>query len=111
MNEYNKKHREKTSEGYVELDIKYDDDAKKETPEDKPKKMSKKGSKLGTEKKAESKLSKAVQEFIGLIFDQKVINNTMKEIGYDAKKMPLGKLGDNTIKEAYNVLNELLKAI
>lgn len=30
-----------------------------------------------------------------------MINNTMKEIGYDAKKMPLGKLGDNTIKQAY----------
>lgn len=35
----------------------------------------------------------------------------MKEIGYDAKKMPLGKLGENTIKEAYKVLSELLKAI
>jgi len=25
----------------------------------------------------------------------------MKEIGYDARKMPLGKLGDSTINEAY----------
>lgn len=31
----------------------------------------------------------------------------MKEIGYDPKKMPLGKLGDNTIKKAYEVLSEL----
>lgn len=32
-----------------------------------------------------------------LIFDMNMINNSMKEIGYDAKKMPLGKLGDTTI--------------
>jgi poly [ADP-ribose] polymerase len=36
-----------------------------------------------------------------LIFDMNMINSAMKEIGYDAKKMPLGKLGDNTVKEAY----------
>ena len=35
----------------------------------------------------------------------------MKEIGYDAKKMPLGRLGDTTIKEAYGVLNQLSQAI
>ena len=35
----------------------------------------------------------------------------MKEIGYDAKKCPLGKLGDSTIKQAYQVLNDLLQAI
>lgn len=39
------------------------------------------------------------------------MNNTMKEIGYDAKKMPLGRLGDSTIKEAYGVLNQLSEAI
>jgi hypothetical protein len=32
----------------------------------------------------------------------------MKEIGYDAKKMPLGKLGESTINEAYKILNDLL---
>lgn len=48
---------------------------------------------------------------MGLIFDVNVINNTMKEIGYDAKRMPLGKLGDSTIKEAYGILNKLTVAI
>lgn len=48
---------------------------------------------------------------MGLIFDVNVMNNTMKEIGYDAKKMPLGKLGDSTIKEAYEILNKLSEAI
>lgn len=39
------------------------------------------------------------------------MNNTMKEIGYDAKRMPLGKLGDTTIKEAYGVLSKLSDAV
>lgn len=50
-------------------------------------------------------------KLISLIFDVNVMNNTMKQIGYDAKKMPLGKLGDGTIRSAYNVLNKLTKAI
>jgi poly [ADP-ribose] polymerase 2/3/4 len=39
------------------------------------------------------------------------MNNTMKEIGYDAKRMPLGKLGESTIKEAYGVLSKLSEAV
>lgn len=52
-----------------------------------------------------------LQKLINLIFDVNIMNNTMKEIGYDAKKMPLGRLGDSTIKEAYGVLNQLSQAI
>jgi len=48
---------------------------------------------------------------MNLIFDTNIMNTTMKEIGYDAKKMPLGKLGDSTIKEAYKVLSSLSTAI
>lgn len=43
-------------------------------------------------------MDSALQKLIGMIFDVTVMNNTMKEIGYDAKKMPLGKLGDGTIR-------------
>lgn len=35
----------------------------------------------------------------------------MKEIGFDAKKCPLGKLGDTTIQEAYKVLKDLSDAV
>ncbi len=48
-----------------------------------------------------------LQKLISLIFDVSLMNTTMKEIGYDAKKMPLGKLGDKTIREAYAILNQL----
>lgn len=58
-----------------------------------------------------SKMDPAMQKLISLIFDVTIMNNTMKEIGYDAKKMPLGKLGQGTIKQAYTVLNNLTEAI
>jgi poly [ADP-ribose] polymerase len=41
----------------------------------------------------------------------KMMDNTMKEIGYDPKKMPLGKLGESTIKDGYTALAELQTAI
>ena len=62
-------------------------------------------------KNVASKIDSGLQKLINLIFDTQIMNNTMKQIGYDAKKMPLGKLGDSTIKQAYSVLNELMKAI
>ena len=43
-------------------------------------------------------MDQGLQNLIKLIFDVNIMNNTMKEIGYDAKKMPLGKLGESTIK-------------
>lgn len=45
-----------------------------------------------------SKIDNGLQKLMSLIFDVNIMNNTMKEIGYDAKKMPLGKLGESTIK-------------
>lgn len=53
----------------------------------------------------------ALQRLMGLIFDVNIMNSTMKEIGYDAKKMLLGRLGESTIKEAYGVLNKLTEAV
>jgi len=39
----------------------------------------------------------------------KMMNNQMKEIGYDAKKMPLGKLSKSSIEKGYEALNALMK--
>lgn len=52
-------------------------------------------------------LSAPVQTLINDIFDLKMIENSIKSIGYDAKKMPLGKLDDVTVKQAYIVLKEV----
>lgn len=35
----------------------------------------------------------------------------MKEIGYDAKKLPLGKLSSECIKEGYKFLDQLSKEL
>jgi poly [ADP-ribose] polymerase len=56
-------------------------------------------------------MDNGLQKLISLIFDVNIMNNTMKEIGYDAKRMPLGKLGETTIKEAYGVLSKLSEAV
>lgn len=37
----------------------------------------------------------------------KMMNNQMKEIGYDAKKMPLGKLSKSSIEKGYEALQKL----
>lgn len=39
----------------------------------------------------ESKLNNRVKDLVNLIFDLKMMNNAMKQIGYDPKKMPLGR--------------------
>ncbi|CAK67664.1 unnamed protein product (macronuclear) [Paramecium tetraurelia] len=54
-----------------------------------------------------SKLHTKIKELVRLIFDMKMINNQMKEIGYDAKKMPLGKLAASTINKGFDVLKKI----
>ncbi len=48
-----------------------------------------------------SSLNTQVQDLIRLIFDMKMMNKQMKEIGFDANKMPLGKLAKSSILKGY----------
>ena len=48
---------------------------------------------------------------IKTIFDFKMMSSQMKEIGYDAKKMPLGKLSKNNILKGYDVLKNILEEL
>ena len=41
----------------------------------------------------------------------KMMNNQMKEIGYDAKKMPLGKLAKSSIMKGYEALKGLMDEV
>lgn len=59
----------------------------------------------------DSKLDPKVQDLIRLIFDKKMMNNAMKEIGYDAKKMPLGKLAKSSILRGYEALKLLMDEV
>jgi len=99
--EYKKKLHEKTISGeYRVLDMDYGADATEENIEE------------AMKKDAEScKLPKTVISLISLIFDMKMINNQMKEIGYDVKKMPLGKLSKDNISKAYGILKELYEKV
>ena len=101
LSAYQKKRRDKISGGYKEIEISYDDgeEEKKKEP------------KAAKRKEVASKMEPCLQNLVKLIFDVNIMNNTMKEIGYDAKKMPLGKLGEGTIKAAYGILSELSKAV
>lgn len=96
ISDFTKKKNAKISGGYTEIFLKYgedDDDNKKPT----------KAANTSTKKKS-CTLSAPIQTLINEIFDMKMIENSIKEIGYDSKKMPLGKLDDKTVKSAYTVL-------
>lgn len=75
INDFNSKHRDKSAKGdYIEIEIKFDDGADDDKKVDSKKKDDKKKApKTGT-----SKMDARLQKFINLIFDTKVIDNTMK---------------------------------
>jgi hypothetical protein len=61
--------------------------------------------------KAESKLDKRVQNLVKLICDLKMMKDAMLEVGYDANKLPLGKLSKEHIKKGYQALQDLADVI
>ncbi len=48
-----------------------------------------------------SKLDANVQDFVRLIFDKKLMEDSVVNIGYDIKKMPLGELSKETVLKGY----------
>lgn len=63
------------------------------------------------DEKIESKLPKETQRLIELIFNQKHFNSVLEGIGYNADKLPLGKLSKATLKKGFDHLNELAALI
>ncbi|KAI8926209.1 poly polymerase catalytic domain-containing protein [Entophlyctis helioformis] len=59
----------------------------------------------------DSKLKPPVLDLMKLIFNMDMMSQQMMEIGYDAKKMPLGKLSKANIRKGYEVLKELSDVI
>lgn len=60
---------------------------------------------------AESKLPKQTQRLMELIFNQNHFNSVLEQIGYNANKLPLGKLSRGTLKQGFEHLNELASLI
>ena len=55
-----------------------------------------------------SKLDKQTENFVNFINDKQQMEKNLKEVGYDIKKMPLGKLSDQTVKDGYSILTKLV---
>jgi len=98
IKDYNKKLNDK-KKTYTVVEMNYEENATAEEP------------KPANKDQPESKLHPAVQDLIRLIFDMKMMANQMKEIGYDAKKMPLGKLAKTSISKGYQILQSLMEEI
>lgn len=60
---------------------------------------------------AESKLPRQTQRLMELIFNQNHFNAVLEGIGYNANKLPLGKLSKATLKQGFEYLNELASLI
>jgi hypothetical protein len=45
-----------------------------------------------------------VQDLINFIYDKKLMVKQVSAVNYDIKKLPLGKLADETVKEGYKYL-------
>ena len=58
-----------------------------------------------------SKLDKPVQDLIKLIFDVKAMKKSLVEFELDLEKMPLGKLSNEQLKKAYQLLTDLQKHV
>ena len=59
----------------------------------------------------ESKLPLQTQRLVELIFNQKHFNAALESIGYNANKLPLGKLSKATLKQGFEHLHELASLI
>lgn len=59
----------------------------------------------------ESKLEPRIAKFISLVCNLSMMNQQMMEIGYNASKLPLGKLSKSTILKGYTVLKRLADMI
>lgn len=61
--------------------------------------------------KIDSKLPRQTQRLMELIFNQNHFNAVLESIGYNANKLPLGKLSKATLKQGFDHLNELASLI
>ena len=100
-----KKYRDKTKGGYQEIFIDYEAEVQKEdSPEENNNKRDEKNK---NKKKFQNTLDKDVMDLIRLIYNKKMINDDLHEIGYDSNKMPLGKLSTVTLTNGLNILKEI----
>ena len=54
-----------------------------------------------------SKLDENVAELIKMIFNKKMMEESVVKIGYDVKRLPLGELSSETVLEGYKILRNI----
>lgn len=55
----------------------------------------------------ESKLAKPIQEVVSLIFNQEYAMQALRDLNFDANKLPLGKLSKRTLQTGFQTLKDL----
>ena len=95
---------------YTFIERKYEDDSDDDA-EDLPTASNsgatKNESPVSPVKRADSTLPKSVQRLMELIFNQQYFADTMRELDYDANKLPLGKLSKRTLERGFEILKDL----
>lgn len=95
---------------YTFIERKYQDDSDDEAveiPTTSTSGASKNGATVSPVKRADSVLPKSVQRLMELIFNQQYFADTMRELDYDANKLPLGKLSKRTLERGFEILKDL----
>ena len=54
-----------------------------------------------------SKLDESVADFVKMIFNKKMMEESVVKIGYDIKRLPLGELSSETVLEGYKILRNI----
>ena len=95
---------------YTFIERKYEDDSHDDA-EDLPVTIntgtSKNGATASPVDQVDSKLPTSVQRLMELIFNQQHFAETMRELDYDANKLPLGKLSKRTLDKGFEILRDL----
>lgn len=94
--------------GKYDLVVKeYDSTSNKDFNDELDAAMKKTTSETSKQPVPDSTLDKSVQQLIELICNVREMESMLKELKYDAKKAPLGKLGKSQIKAGYAALKEI----
>ena len=105
------KYKDKTGRNYKEIKIDYSND---ENDDENTKSKSDNNKKTKENKSTEELhniLSDKVIELIELIYNKNILHQQMKEIGYDSKKMPLGKLAKESLEKGHLILKNIEKEL
>ena len=95
---------------YLFVERKYEDDSHDDA-EDLPitsnTETSNNGAAANPVNRVDSTLPISVQRLIELIFNQQYFADTMRELDYDANKLPLGRLSKRTLDRGFEILRDL----